>query len=127
MASRKTVAASTPASPKAARPRAAKAAAPVAPAPAETARQAKTKPGVAAKKPAVGRSKLVRDSFTMPQTDFALVAQLKARALDFKRPTKKSELLRAGLQVLNQLDNKSLQAALEALAPLKTGRPKKSA
>ncbi|MFN9103206.1 MAG: hypothetical protein ACK5WT_10855 [Betaproteobacteria bacterium] len=67
----------------------------------------------------------MRDSFTMPQADFALVAQLKARALDFKRPTKKSELLRAGLQALNQLDNRALQAALEALTPLKIGRPKK--
>lgn len=71
------------------------------------------------------KAKLVRDSFTMPQADFALVGVLKERALDFKRPTKKSELLRAGLQALATLDNKTLQAALDALTPLKTGRPKK--
>jgi hypothetical protein len=78
-----------------------------------------------ANKASAGGSKLVRDSFTMPQADFALVAQLKARALEFKRPTKKSELLRAGLQALSRLDDKSLQTALQALTPLKTGRPKK--
>jgi len=72
------------------------------------------------------KAKLVRDSFTMPQADFALVAALKDRALDFKRPTKKSELLRAGLQALAKLDDKALRAALDALTPLTPGRPKKS-
>ena len=68
--------------------------------------------------------KLVRDSFTMPREDFDLIAQLKARALDFKRPAKKSELLRAGLQVLATLPDVQLHAALDALRPLKAGRPK---
>lgn len=70
------------------------------------------------------KDKLVRDSFTLPQEDFALIATLKDRALDFKRPTKKSELLRAGLQVLAKLDQPTLRATLDALRPLKAGRPK---
>lgn len=70
------------------------------------------------------RIKLVRDSFTMPREEFELIAQLKARALNFKRPTKKSELLRAGLQVLSALSDAQLHAALDALRPLKAGRPK---
>lgn len=70
------------------------------------------------------RVKLVRDSFTMPREDFELIAQLKARALDFKRPAKKSELLRAGLQALSALTDVQLHAALETLRPLKAGRPK---
>lgn len=69
--------------------------------------------------------KLVRDSFTMPGEDFELIAVLKARALEFKRPTKKSELLRAGLQQLAALSEAQLRAALAALRPLPTGRPKK--
>lgn len=73
------------------------------------------------------KAKLVRDSFTMPDGDFALIAQLKDKALGFKRPTKKSELLRAGLQVLNGLSDAKLKAALQALAPLQAGRPKKVA
>lgn len=72
------------------------------------------------------RVKLVRDSFTMPRDEFALIAKLKSRALDFKRPTKKSELLRAGLQRLDALDQRELRAALTALRALPTGRPKKA-
>ena len=70
------------------------------------------------------RVKLVRDSFTMPRDDFDLIDQLKARAMEFKRPAKKSELLRAGLQVLARLEDAQLHAALDALTPLKAGRPK---
>lgn len=73
----------------------------------------------------VERVKLVRDSFTMPSDDFELIARLKSRALDFKRPTRKIELLRAGLQELNALDEAQLRRALAALRPLQTGRPKK--
>jgi len=74
---------------------------------------------------AMPKTKLVRDSFTMPQKDFALIAILKDRALGFKRPTKKSELLRAGLHALALLNLTALRTALETLTPLKTGRPKK--
>jgi hypothetical protein len=77
--------------------------------------------------PKAAKEKLVRDSFTMPRSDFSLIDQLKERALGFKRPTKKSELLRAGLQALSALNDAKLKAALEALAPIKTGRPKANA
>lgn len=73
------------------------------------------------------RLKLVRDSFTMPRSEFDLIDVLKARALGFERPTKKSELLRAGLQVLASLNEADLKKRLDALALLKTGRPKKYA
>lgn len=110
----KTPAAKTPA-PVPAKPVAVKTTAP-APAP---------KAAAPAKPPKI-KAKLVRDSFTMPASDFALIAVLKERALGFKRPTKKSELLRAGLQSLAGLNSTSLQAALNGLAPLKPGRPKKA-
>ena len=88
-----------------------------------------TKPAKAVKaekaaKPPKLRSKPVRDSFTMPEADFALIATLKARTLAAKRETKKSELLRAGLHVLAALDSVALVAALAALEPVKIGRPK---
>ncbi len=76
---------------------------------------------------AKARLKLVRDSFTMPQQDFGLIATLKQRALALQRPAKKSELLRAGLQALQRLPDEALLAALESLAAIKTGRPKKGA
>ena len=46
------------------------------------------------------RAKLVRDGFTMPEGDYALIAELKHRLHDVKHEAKKSELLRAGLQAL---------------------------
>lgn len=72
------------------------------------------------------KPKLVRDSFTMPKADYALIEALKIRALDAKRPAKKSELLRAGLQALAALSPEVLVKSLDALTPLKAGRPKKS-
>jgi hypothetical protein len=71
------------------------------------------------------QARMVRDSFTMPGTDFALVAALKARARAGQRETKKSELLRAGLHALTALDGPALLAALGELEPVKIGRPKK--
>lgn len=102
---------------------------------AKPAAQAKRKPAPATAPPAQlpkpaqppKKDKLIRDSFTLPREDFELIAALKDRALDFKRPTKKSELLRAGLQALAKLEPAALRAALEALRPLKAGRPKNKA
>ena len=71
------------------------------------------------------KDKLVRDSFAMPRSDFELIALLKERALTFKRPTKKSELLRAGLRALAALNQKELQTVLDKLPLLKSSRPKK--
>ena len=79
-----------------------------------------------AKKQAKPRPVLVRDSFTMPEADFALIATLKARALAGQRAAKKSELLRAGLHALAALDSPSLLAALDQLEPVKIGRPAKA-
>jgi len=114
-----------PAKPATAKPSPAPAAAP---APASVtpaaASAAEAKPGKAKKPPKV-RPVLVRDGFTMPESDFALIGTLKARALAGGRETKKSELLRAGLQALSAMDSATLRAALNALEPVKTGRPKK--
>lgn len=104
------------------------------------ARTAATKPAAAAKqpakpeklekadkqdKPAKREPRLVRDSFTMPQSDFNLVVVLKQRAMTGQRQAKKSELLRAGLRALAALSPAALVKALDKLEPVKTGRPKK--
>jgi len=77
------------------------------------------------KHPDEPRPSLVRDSFTMPEADFALLATLKATAIGERRAAKKSELLRAGLHALAALDARALVAALDQLEAVKTGRPKK--
>ena len=70
------------------------------------------------------KHKLVRDSFTIPKAEYAVLEGLKARAADLKRPTKKSELLRAGIAALNAMTDKAFLAALSGVPSLKTGRPK---
>ena len=94
--------------------------------PAVTTRPAPAVTTAAADKPRKAKAKLVRDSFTMPQADFDLIATLKQRALVFQRPAKKSELLRAGLHALLALGDLELRAALDDLTALKPGRPKKT-
>lgn len=76
--------------------------------------------------PPAERAALVRDGFTMPEADYALLKALKQRLLAQQREAKKSELLRAGLQALDRLGDAELVAALDRLAPVKTGRPPKS-
>ena len=70
------------------------------------------------------KHKLVRDSFTIPKAEYTVLEGLKARAADLKRPTKKSELLRAGIAALNAMTDKAFLTALSGVPSLKTGRPK---
>lgn len=85
------------------------------------------KPGKKAKKEkgARGKSKVVRDSFTMPQVDYDKIAELKQVCQKAGVHVKKSELLRAGLQALSKLSIAQLERAIVQLVPIKTGRPKK--
>jgi hypothetical protein len=69
--------------------------------------------------------KVVRDSFTMPQVDYDLIADIKQKALKAGLHVKKSELLRAGLQALSKLNTTQLKQAVNNLEKIKTGRPKK--
>ena len=74
----------------------------------------------------VKKDKVVRDSFTMPKTDYQRIALLKRKCLEAGVAVRKSELLRAGLQLLEAAPQKRLLAAIEALETVKTGRPAKS-
>jgi hypothetical protein len=71
------------------------------------------------------KQKLVRDSFTMPQDEYAHIAALKARCLKAGVSAKKSELLRAALVNLAGLSDKALLGAVASLKQIKTGRPAK--
>jgi hypothetical protein len=76
----------------------------------------------AAKTPKVEKPKkpkLVRDSFTMPKTEYAVLEALKERASKLGRPTKKSEVLRAGLQALAAMGDASFLASVGALPSAK--------
>ena len=78
-------------------------------------------PAAAAAKP---KHKLVRDSFTIPKSEYTVLEGLKLRAAKLSRPIKKSELLRAGISALHAMSDKAFLAALNGVPSLKTGRPK---
>jgi hypothetical protein len=71
------------------------------------------------------RPKLVRDSFTIPKSEYAALQELKERALTVGHHAKKSELLRAGIKTLSAMTDKALLASLAAVPAMKTGRPAK--
>lgn len=80
-----------------------------------------------AKKPAepqkTRKPKLVRDSFTIPKAEYAVLEELKQRAALLTRPIKKSELLRAGIKLLASLPDADFLTALAKVPTIKTGRP----
>lgn len=68
------------------------------------------------------REKVIRDGFTMPASDYALIAQVQATSLQAAISVTKSEVLRAGLQVLRRLPLAELTQVLRELEKVKTGR-----
>ncbi len=71
----------------------------------------------------VKKPKLVRDSFTIPKMEYAVLDELKQRALRLTRAVKKSELLRAGVKALAAMPDAAFLAALKTVPTIKTGRP----
>jgi hypothetical protein len=67
--------------------------------------------------------KMVRDSFTMPEYDYAILGELKKKCLESGVHAKKSELLRAGLICLAKLGNADLMKEVAQVEVIKTGRP----
>lgn len=73
----------------------------------------------------VKKEKVVRDSFTIPKSDYAKIAELKQKCLAGGVAVKKSELLRAGLLLLEAASVDQLLAVIAAVETVKTGRPAK--
>ena len=96
---------------------------PAASAPAK-AKPTAASPALPAKEVRAKKPKLVRDSFTIPKNEYAVIEALKQRANALAQPVKKSELLRAGLKLLAGLSDAALRSALQAVPSIKTGRPK---
>ena len=94
--------------------------------PARVAAAAITVKKIKKEKKSGSKEKVVRDSFTMPKSDYAKIAELKQVCLKMGRPVKKSELLRAGLHALGKLSALNLKKAIVQMELIKTGRPKKN-
>lgn len=77
---------------------------------------------VSAKPPQSRASKRIHGKFVMPAEDYALIKLLKQRASAAGRPTKKNELLRAGLHALRESGSIELIKALGRLPPVRKRR-----
>jgi hypothetical protein len=113
---------------KAAAPRSAAKAAPARPAGQAAAARAaparRKKPAAPLVRETQDRASLVRDSFTMPEAEYAVLAQAKQACLKAAIDVKKSELLRIAVALLGRMDAAALKKALANLPIIKTGRPR---
>lgn len=79
-----------------------------------------------AEKPAKPRKvKLVRDSYAMPEAEYAKIGEIKKRLATLGAEAKKSEVLRGGVAVLAALNDAELKAVMARVERIKTGRPNK--
>lgn len=69
--------------------------------------------------------KLVRDSYAMPENEYAQIGELKKRLAAMSVDVKKSELLRAGIAVMAALKDAELKLVIARVERIKTGRPAK--
>ncbi|CCD30319.1 hypothetical protein CAGGBEG34_800002 [Candidatus Glomeribacter gigasporarum BEG34] len=70
--------------------------------------------------------KVVRDTFSIPESDYLLLNKCKNRGIEFKCVVNKSEIVRAGLILLNKLPDEEFVKALKLVKKIKMGRPKTS-
>lgn len=91
------------------------ASAPVADAPASS---------TASESPAPPVARVVREAFTIPESEHGQIEAIRAQMLSGAVAVSKSEVLRAGLLLLFEADEDARRAIFERLERVKTGRPK---
>ena len=79
-----------------------------------------------AKKSKIVKAKVIRDSFSFPEQDYLKISELKKACLAEGIHVKKSEILRAGLHLLTQLNLDELKKAVDQVEKVQTGRPNSS-
>jgi hypothetical protein len=121
----KTTAASRKA-PQVAAPQASKTA--TAPVVAKKARPAATTPVARpVNEEKTAKIKLIRDSFTIPENEYAAIGEIKKACLALGVDVKRTEVIRAGLLVLQQMSAAAIADYIGKQLPKpKTGRPKKA-
>lgn len=73
--------------------------------------------------PTLRKTSVIRDTFSMPQDDYARIEELRITAnKEGRSSTSKSEVVRAGLQVLGMFNGQQLVEALDRLEKLLPGR-----
>ena len=70
------------------------------------------------------KERIIKDTFTMPESDYVLLEKCKDRALDYRIVMNKSEAIRAGLIQLNNLSGENFIKAIKLVKKVHIGRPK---
>lgn len=71
------------------------------------------------------KTKLVRDSFAFPENEYATLISVKKTCLQSGLEIKKTELIRIGLALVNNLSVARIKSQKAKLTPISAGRPKK--
>ncbi|HYG08770.1 MAG TPA: hypothetical protein VD835_02235 [Pyrinomonadaceae bacterium] len=70
-----------------------------------------------------GADKVVRDTFSMPGAEYDVIAEIKDRCLEKKVVVNKSQVVRAGLALLQSVSDRELLDVIGKLTKVKAGRP----
>ena len=70
------------------------------------------------------KTKVVRN-FSMPQTEYQKIAEIKEACLKTGLQVKKSVVLRAGLKALSEMNGAQLKCAMAGFGKIRAARPKK--
>ena len=71
------------------------------------------------------KTKLVRDSFAIPEKEYAALVAVKKTCLKAGLEIKKTELIRIGIALVNTLTTAKIKTAQAKLTQISAGRPKK--
>jgi hypothetical protein len=70
-----------------------------------------------------GAEKVIRDTFSMPSAEYDVIARVKERCLEQKVVVNKSQVVRAGLALLEGASDRELLEVINRLTKVKAGRP----
>jgi hypothetical protein len=92
----------------------------------KSAKKASKKTPVKSTKPTkTVKTKLIRDSFAIPEKEYAALVAVKKTCLKAGLEIKKTELIRIGIALVNNLTTAKIKTAQSKLTQISAGRPKK--
>ncbi len=76
------------------------------------------------RKTKVDKINIIKDTFTLPEKDYKLIEDCRSKLLLNRISATKSEVIRAGLIILNKLSDNELVESIKLVEKIKTGRRK---
>lgn len=70
------------------------------------------------------KDNVIRDTFTLPKSDYDLIEQCRNKFLENKISITKSEIIRIGVILVSKLPDSDIADVYKLIEKIKTGRPK---